>query len=100
MRRIFKQTTGKSLSRFILEARISPAAGYLGNRELKITEIAKRMGFDYPYAFSRAYKHVTGTFFRILNMFYFIKGINRHINISWNVKKESLRKGLSISKKI
>lgn len=54
--RIFKQMTGKTPTDYINGIRLEKAVDYLNKRELNITEIALRCGFDSINYFSRLFK--------------------------------------------
>jgi len=56
----FKEETGKTLTNFIQQTRISRAANYLSNTELSVSEIALAVGFDDFAYFSRIFKKHTG----------------------------------------
>ena len=56
----FKQETGKTVTNFIQQTRISRATNYLCNTELSVSEIALAVGFDDFAYFSRIFKKHTG----------------------------------------
>ncbi|MEM6638081.1 MAG: AraC family transcriptional regulator [Pseudomonadota bacterium] len=56
----FTEVVGVSPRRYILIYRIETAAALLRNTELTIAEIAHRVGYDAPEAFSRAFKREMG----------------------------------------
>lgn len=56
--RTFKQTTGLSPHRYVLEARIARAKELLRDRSLSITEIALRTGFATPSHFSVTFRRI------------------------------------------
>jgi AraC family transcriptional regulator len=58
--RAFKQSTGSSPHRYLLEARISRAKELLRDRALPITEIALQTGFATPSHFSVTFRRITG----------------------------------------
>jgi len=58
--RAFKQSTGSSPHRYLLEARITRAKALLGERGLPITEIALQTGFATPSHFSVTFRRITG----------------------------------------
>jgi AraC family transcriptional regulator len=60
LRRIYKQSTGQTLHRFIEEIRISRAKSLLAERNISLKEISYRLGFSHPSAFSFAFKRATG----------------------------------------
>lgn len=57
--RAFKQATGLSPHRYVLEARIGRARELLRDRSLSITEIALRTGFATPSHFSVTFRRMT-----------------------------------------
>lgn len=57
--RLFRQVTGKSLSEYTLEARLSKAAELLKESNSRVNEIANNLGFDTPSYFTRAFKKFT-----------------------------------------
>jgi AraC family transcriptional regulator len=59
--RAFKQTTGLSPHRYIVEARIARAKDLLRDGRISITEIALRTGFATPSHFSVTFRRITGT---------------------------------------
>jgi AraC-like DNA-binding protein len=65
--RTFKQMTGKTTTDFINGVRLEKAAAFLEQKDLNITEIAMRCGFDSVNYFCRVfhkYYHTTPTRFR------------------------------------
>lgn len=60
IRDIFVKSTGRSLSRYILNRKISNAAFELVHSPKSILEIAVEYGFQNPDTFTRAFKRVTG----------------------------------------
>jgi AraC family transcriptional regulator len=58
--RAFKQSTGSSPHRYLLEARIVRAKELLRDRALPITEIALQTGFATPSHFSVTFRRITG----------------------------------------
>jgi AraC family transcriptional regulator len=58
--RAFKESTGVSPHRYVLEARIARAKELLGEAGLSITEIALRTGFATPSHFSVTFRRMTG----------------------------------------
>lgn len=56
--RAFKQTTGLSPHRYVLEARINKAKDLLRNRALSITDIALETGFATPSHFSVTFRRI------------------------------------------
>jgi AraC family transcriptional regulator len=57
--RAFKQSTGSSPHRYVLEARIMRAKELLRDRTISITEIAYRTGFASPSHFSVTFRRIT-----------------------------------------
>jgi AraC-like DNA-binding protein len=57
---IFKQKTGMSPIDYFIRLKIHFACQLLTQTDLKIKEIADRIGYDDPYYFSRLFKQVTG----------------------------------------
>jgi len=57
--RAFKQSTGSSPHRYVLEARITRAKELLGNRALSITDVALQTGFATPSHFSVTFRRIT-----------------------------------------
>jgi AraC family transcriptional regulator len=57
--RAFKQSTGLSPHRYVLDARIAQSKELLRDRTLSITEIALRTGFATPSHFSVTFRRVT-----------------------------------------
>jgi AraC family transcriptional regulator len=57
--RAFKQSTGSSPHRYVMEARIMRAKELLRDRTISITEIAYRTGFASPSHFSVTFRRVT-----------------------------------------
>lgn len=58
--RAFKQSTGSSPHRYLLEARITRARELLRDRSISITEIALETGFGTPSHFSVTFRRITG----------------------------------------
>lgn len=57
---LFKNYTNKSPIEYFIEMRIEQACKYLKLSNLKIYEIAKKVGYQDPYYFSRLFKKNTG----------------------------------------
>ena len=57
---LFKRETGVSLIKYIAGHRVERACALLRDTNLKITDIAARVGYDDPYYFSRLFKRVIG----------------------------------------
>lgn len=60
VRDIFRQNTGKSLSRYVQERKIANAAQMLLYTDEKIIDIAMRYGFSSRTVFSRVFRRYTG----------------------------------------
>lgn len=58
--RMFKQTTGKTLTDYITDIKIDRAKNLLLNSHYLIKEIAYQCGFQSQSAFAQAFKHATG----------------------------------------
>ena len=58
--KIFKKSTGKTMSDFLLEVRMRNASGAVSNGERNITKIASMVGFEDPLFFSRQFKKYYG----------------------------------------
>jgi AraC family transcriptional regulator len=58
--RAFKQSTGSSPHRYLLEARINLAKELLRDPSLSITEIAMQTGFATPSHFSVTFRRIAG----------------------------------------
>lgn len=52
----FKKVTGNSPGQYIIQCRMKKAAELLLNSDMKITEIAKTLGYANPYTFSNTFK--------------------------------------------
>ena len=57
---LFKKYTNKAPIEFFIELRIEQACKYLKLSDLKVYEIAKKVGYTDPYYFSRIFKKITG----------------------------------------
>lgn len=57
--RVYRQSTGQKLSEYVLTCRIAEAQKLLCNQNIKINEIAQRVGFDSAAHFSRVFKKQT-----------------------------------------
>lgn len=57
---IFKSYTNSSPIDYFIDMRIEQACKYLKLSELRIYEIAKKVGYNDPYYFSRQFKKITG----------------------------------------
>ena len=60
IRYIFVKKTGKSLSRYILERKISNAAFEISHTNESLLTIAEKYGFKNPDTFTRAFKRIVG----------------------------------------
>lgn len=58
--RLFKEVTGENFSTYLINYRLMRAKQLLTNTELKVTEIAYRVGYQNPSYFSRIYKKYLG----------------------------------------
>ncbi|MCQ6559425.1 response regulator [Paenibacillus mendelii] len=58
--RLYKQLSGRSLSEDIAEMRLKRAEQLLPDKQLKINEIGKTVGFDSPRYFTKFFKSHTG----------------------------------------
>ncbi|KUO49555.1 MAG: two-component system response regulator [Desulfitibacter sp. BRH_c19] len=58
--RLFKGVTGENFSIYLINYRLIQARSLLSNTDLKITEIAYRVGYQNPSYFSRLYKKYMG----------------------------------------
>jgi AraC-like DNA-binding protein len=61
LRRKFRQATGTSIHRYVLQSRIAQARHWLGESDLPIKAVADRLGYSDVYFFSRQFKKETGT---------------------------------------
>lgn len=59
--RIFRKHTEKSPIHFFIQLKMNQACKYLELTDLKIYEIAKKVGYPDPYYFSRIFKRTIGT---------------------------------------
>lgn len=57
---LFKQETGINFSNYITNYRIEEAKKLLASTNLKIYEIANKVGFESPYYFSKVFKDIMG----------------------------------------
>lgn len=58
--KIFKKSVGRTPQEFLLNYRMTKAAELLKLTKLSIGDISKAVGYDNPFHFSRAFKHVYG----------------------------------------
>ena len=54
----FKKKTGRSPLDYLIHLKIQQACQYFDHTQLKIKEVAKRVGYDDPYYFSRIFKKI------------------------------------------
>jgi AraC-like DNA-binding protein len=59
-RRVFKQSTGLPPQQYLLNLRINQAKQLMEEQDLKLSDIARSVGFDDPFYFSRLFKQKTG----------------------------------------
>ncbi len=59
--RTFKQLIGQTISQFTVQVRMEQARYLLENSDLKIADIAAKVGYTDPNYFSRVFKKFTGT---------------------------------------
>ncbi len=57
--RLYKQTTGKTLSEYITQVKLEKAMEMLKQEEIKIHEVAAEVGFKTPSYFTRFFKKIT-----------------------------------------
>lgn len=60
LNRRFREATGRAPVRFLQEARVEQASALLRNSNLKIAEIAARVGYDDAAHFATLYRRLTG----------------------------------------
>ena len=58
--KIFKKSTGMTMSEFLLDVRMRKASEAVSNGEKNITTIASMVGFEDPLFFSRQFKKYFG----------------------------------------
>lgn len=58
--RVFKASTGNTIINYINEKKIEKAKDYLANTDMKIYEIADKLGFENTTYFSYFFKKYTG----------------------------------------
>lgn len=58
---VFRRKTGRSPMDYLIHLRIQKACQFLDSTDLRIKEIALKVGYDDPYYFSRIFKKVMGT---------------------------------------
>lgn len=59
-RRVFKQSTGLPPQQYLLNLRINQAKQLMEEQDLKLSEVARSVGFEDPFYFSRLFKQKTG----------------------------------------
>lgn len=59
-RRVFHAVMGMNPKQYTLRGRLHHAQQLLANRNLSITDVAQRLGYQTIYAFSSQFKHLTG----------------------------------------
>ena len=59
-RRVFKTSTGFSPQQYLLNLRINRAKQLMEDVGVKLSDVARHVGFDDPYYFSRVFKQKTG----------------------------------------
>jgi AraC family transcriptional regulator len=57
----FKQATGSTPHRFVLERRLEVATSLLANTDVRVGEVARRLGFSTTQHFSNAFRRVIGS---------------------------------------
>jgi two-component system response regulator YesN len=57
---LFKKATGKTISEFIVEIRISKSKGFLLDYQSKLYEVARRVGYTDANYYAKIFKKVTG----------------------------------------
>lgn len=58
---VFKEAAGVSFSEFVRDARMNEAGRLLRTGQLSVTEVARRVGYQYPKHFARAFKQYYNT---------------------------------------
>jgi len=59
-RRVFKTSTGLPPQQYLLNLRVNRAKQLMDEAGVKLSDVARRAGFDDPYYFSRVFKQKTG----------------------------------------
>ncbi|AYJ87099.1 AraC family transcriptional regulator [Sphingomonas paeninsulae] len=59
--RTFKQSTGRTVHKFVEEARLARARVLLGQTRVPLKQVADQLGFSSPSSFSLAFRRATGT---------------------------------------
>jgi transcriptional regulator GlxA family with amidase domain len=60
LRRLFRETTGRTPLYYLSELRVAEAKRLLKDSGLGVKQVAERVGIPDPYYFSRVFKKVTG----------------------------------------
>lgn len=60
--KLFKDTEGISFSNYVAKRKMRLAAELLADPAVRITEVAKKLGFENPNHFSRAFKNIYGKY--------------------------------------
>ena len=58
--RVFKEKTGQSPLNYFIQLKVSKACQLLDQTDLSVRQIAKELGYDDPYYFSRLFKKIQG----------------------------------------
>jgi len=58
--KVFKQATGITFTEFVAHVRVEKAKALLGDRQLRITDVASRAGFNSISQFNRVFRRYTG----------------------------------------
>ena len=58
---VFKEETGITINRYIREVRMEKAKEFLENSNMKITQIARKVGFSNSSYFCRSFREFFGT---------------------------------------
>jgi len=58
--RLFVKNMGKSFSKYLMLVRVNKAIEYLRNTDMKIYEIAEKVGYSYAESLTRAFRDITG----------------------------------------
>lgn len=57
---MFKKLTGKTLSEYIIEVRIENSKEYLMDNQMKLFEVAKKVGYNDPIYYAKVFKRLVG----------------------------------------
>ncbi|HLG86760.1 MAG TPA: AraC family transcriptional regulator [Alphaproteobacteria bacterium] len=60
LRRLFRQSTGQTLHRYVEQCRLAKARSMLVETDLSIAEIARKLGFSHPSNFAVSFARLTG----------------------------------------